>query len=133
METARCNCKEATRKTAWEENLFHHDNATAHTSKLRRDVLRVFRSEILHPPFSPDLAPSDFFLFPKMKEGINGVRQESKEEAKEAALDWIACGSAFGFLQRGLGAMGTSYGHVSAGRWRLCRKITVIVWVNFMP
>ena len=54
--------------------LFHHDNAPAHSSRIIRDVLREFRWELLpHPPYSPDLAPSDFFLFPKLKEHLKGV------------------------------------------------------------
>ena len=32
-----------------------------------------------HPPFSPDLAPCDFWLFPKLK----GCRYETIEEMKE--------------------------------------------------
>ena len=33
-----------------------------------QDVLREFRWEVLHhPPYSPDLTPSDFFLFPILK------------------------------------------------------------------
>ena len=71
--------------------LFHHDNAPAHTSRLCRDALREFRWEILqHPPYSPDLAPSDFFLFPKMKEAIKGVRHVTKETAKKTAMGWLA-------------------------------------------
>jgi transposase len=27
-----------------------------------------------HPPYSPDLAPNDFFLFPKIKELLKGRR-----------------------------------------------------------
>ena len=49
--------------------LFHHNNAPAHSSQIVRDVLREFWWELLpHPPYSPDLAPSDFLLFPKFKE-----------------------------------------------------------------
>ena len=33
-----------------------------------------------HPPYSPELAPCDFFLFPKLK----GCRYETIEEMKEA-------------------------------------------------
>jgi hypothetical protein len=29
---------------------------------------------LLHPPYSPDLAPADFFLFPKMKMQLKGHR-----------------------------------------------------------
>ncbi len=82
--------------------LFHHDNAPAHTSKLCRSTLREFRWEILqHPPYSPDLAPSDFFLFPKLKEAIKGVRHKSKEAAKCAALQWLASQPAV-FFRNGL-------------------------------
>jgi transposase len=32
---------------------------------------------LLHPPYSPDLAPADFFLFPKMKIQLKGRRFHS--------------------------------------------------------
>ena len=35
---------------------------------------------VLHPPYSPDLAPCDFWLFP----GLRGCRYETIEEMKEA-------------------------------------------------
>ena len=38
-----------------------------------------------HPPYSPDLAPSDFWLFPK----IRGCRYETIEEMKEAVTKVI--------------------------------------------
>ena len=42
--------------------LFHYDNAPVHSSWIIRDILREFQWELLpHPPYSPDLAPSDFF------------------------------------------------------------------------
>ena len=48
--------------------IFHHDNAPAHKSVLAMGKLRDLRYELLeHPPCSPDLAPSDFCLFPKLK------------------------------------------------------------------
>ena len=34
-----------------------------------------------HPPYSPDLAPSDFFLFPHLKIALGGQRFSSNEEA----------------------------------------------------
>jgi hypothetical protein len=37
--------------------------------------------EILpHPPYSPDLAPSDFFLFPNLKKQLKGIHFDSDEE-----------------------------------------------------
>ena len=37
-----------------------------------------------NPPYSKDLAPSDFWLFPKLKEKRRGCRYETIEEMKEA-------------------------------------------------
>ena len=36
-----------------------------------------------HPPYSPELAPCDFWLFPKLKEKLRGCRYETIEEMKE--------------------------------------------------
>ncbi|KAF2365526.1 Transposase type 1 [Trinorchestia longiramus] len=58
--------------------LFHHDNAPAHGARQTRAVLREFRWEIIrHPPYSLDLAPSDFFLFPNLKKSLKAVVQEA--------------------------------------------------------
>ncbi|GBP39650.1 Mariner Mos1 transposase [Eumeta japonica] len=44
--------------------LFLQDNASVHTARVSRQVLKnTGYSEIDHPPYSPDLAPSDYFLF----------------------------------------------------------------------
>ena len=37
-----------------------------------------------HPPYSPDLCPSEFWLFPKLKKRFRGCRYETIEEMKEA-------------------------------------------------
>jgi hypothetical protein len=37
-------------------------------------------SVIAHPPYSPDLAPCDFFLFPKIKLKLKGRRFDTIEE-----------------------------------------------------
>ena len=42
-----------------------------------------------HPPYSPDLAPCDFWLFPKLKEKLRGCRYETIEEMKEAVTKLI--------------------------------------------
>ena len=36
------------------------------------------------PPYSPDLAPCDFFLFPKLKKVIKGTRLQDSEAIKTA-------------------------------------------------
>jgi len=39
-----------------------------------------------HPPYSPDLAPADFFLFPKLKTTLKGRRFQTIEEIQENAV-----------------------------------------------
>ncbi|GFV91594.1 histone-lysine N-methyltransferase SETMAR [Trichonephila clavipes] len=44
--------------------VFHQDNATPHTSLVtRQKLLQLEWDTMPHPPYSPDLAPSDFYLF----------------------------------------------------------------------
>ena len=53
--------------------ILHHDNAPAHTALSVREFLaskQITVSE--HPAYSLYLAPSDFFLFPKIKEILKG-------------------------------------------------------------
>ena len=44
---------------------------------------------VLHPPYSLDLAPCDFWLFPKLKKKRRGCRYETIEEMKEAVTKFI--------------------------------------------
>jgi histone-lysine N-methyltransferase SETMAR len=36
-----------------------------------------------HPPYSPDLAPSDLFLFPKIKEILKGRHFDDIDDSSE--------------------------------------------------
>jgi hypothetical protein len=48
--------------------LLHHDNMPAHTSlKTTEFVTNNDMVIVPHPPYSPDLAPCDFVLFPNLK------------------------------------------------------------------
>ncbi|KAK3715190.1 hypothetical protein RRG08_040039, partial [Elysia crispata] len=65
--------------------LFHHDYAPVHTARAVTDVLAGYKWELLeHPRYSPDLAPCDFHLFPKMKEHLRGQRFETEEDIIQA-------------------------------------------------
>jgi histone-lysine N-methyltransferase SETMAR len=53
--------------------------------------LRDLLYELLeHPPFSPDLAPSGFFLFPKLKLFLAGQCFSSNQEANAAVEGYFA-------------------------------------------
>ena len=65
---------------------FHQDNAPVHNSILVTDSLtKMGIKTVPHPPYSPNLAPSDFWLFPKLR----GCRYETIEEMKEAVTNVI--------------------------------------------
>lgn len=65
--------------------LLHHDNASSHTAGRTIDYLASSEVELLgHPPYSPDLAPCDFYLFPKIKEKLRGKRFNDAKEAVAA-------------------------------------------------
>jgi hypothetical protein len=49
-----------------------HDNAPAHTAGVARCLARKQATVLHHPSYSPDLAPEDFFIFPKMKSQLKG-------------------------------------------------------------
>ena len=59
--------------------LILHDNASPHKSKVVKELLAGYGWEVLDhpPPYSPDLSPPDFDLFPKLKEPLRGVRLDS--------------------------------------------------------
>lgn len=51
---------------------------------------RKFRWELLDDPsYSPDLAPSDFYLFPKLKKFRGGKRLENQDILKESVNEWL--------------------------------------------
>lgn len=80
-----------------------HDNARPHTARQTQDLLQTFKWEVWNhpPPYSPDLAPSDYCLFPKLKEHLSGTRFSSDSDVKTAAENWLN-GQGRDFYQAGL-------------------------------
>lgn len=63
----------------------HHDNAPAHTSFVVSDYLaKTGVTTIPQPPYSPDVAPPDFFLFPRLKTPMKGKHFGSVDNIKAA-------------------------------------------------
>jgi transposase len=61
--------------------ILHQDNASAHTALYVREFLANKQITVLeHPPYSQDLAPYDFFLFPKIKEILTGRHSDDNED-----------------------------------------------------
>ena len=61
--------------------LFHKNNAPCHKSMKTMVELNALNFELLpHPPYSPNLAPSDYWLFADLKKMLQGMRFVSNEE-----------------------------------------------------
>ena len=65
---------------------FHlHDNAPSHNATIVKQFLPQRKVTVLdHPPFSPDLAPADYFLFPKVKSHLKGRLFDSISDIQKA-------------------------------------------------
>ena len=62
----------------------HHDNVPAHASHLvQRFLVKQQIIQVTQPPYSPDLAPCDFWLFPKLKSLLKGKRFQTISEIQE--------------------------------------------------
>ncbi|GBP07521.1 Mariner Mos1 transposase [Eumeta japonica] len=86
-----------------------HDNAWPHGAKPVKTYLETFQWEVLfHPPYSPDIASSDFHLFCEMANGLADHRFHSYEEVKKWIESWIASKDML-FFQREI--------HILPERW----------------
>ena len=63
----------------------HHDNAPSDTALAVGDYLAEHRVPTLsQPSHSPDVAPPDFFLFPRLKRVLKGRHHSSVKASQEA-------------------------------------------------
>ena len=70
--------------------ILHHDNARPHTAHATTDLIAAKGWTVLpHPPYSPDLAPSDFFLFGPLKDNLRGQKFDNDEEVQTAVKAWL--------------------------------------------
>ena len=82
-------------RTAIHENLskgilLQQGNARVHTCKIAMDAVERNGYELIpQPAYSPDLAPSDYFLFPNLKKDIRGHHFWSNEEVMAAVEEWV--------------------------------------------
>ncbi len=55
------------------------DNCSSHTSKITKEFITARSIRVIdRPPYSPNLAPADFFSFPTAKRAIAGLTIEGK-------------------------------------------------------
>jgi hypothetical protein len=54
------------------------------------EILRHLNFEVLkHPPYSSDLAPSDYHLFGPLKDALRGCHFASDQQVKEVVHAWL--------------------------------------------
>ena len=68
----------------------HQDNAHSHTAhQMQFEIDLIGFRKIVHPPYSPDLAPLDFAFFPLLKCCLRGKRFAAAAELNQATINII--------------------------------------------
>ena len=69
---------------------FLHDNAPVHTAHISHTTIEDAGLVLLdHPPYSPNLAPSDFWLFSHLKRHLRGRIFTDKEKLKDSVEEFL--------------------------------------------
>jgi len=96
--------------------LLQLDNARPHTACSTVAKIQDLSFEcFLHPPYSPDLAPSDFHVFGPLKQTMGGKSFRSDEEVQQAVHEWLHS-QPKEFFYRGI--------HALLKRWNTCTART---------
>lgn len=67
-----------------------HKNTAMHRSKVVQNFLAEERvTQLYQPPYSPDLAPYDFFLFPRLRRHMENCQYHSTSAAQTVLFDYL--------------------------------------------
>lgn len=92
--------------------LYLHDNAKPHTAKLTQEKLKQLGWEVLpHPPYSPDIAPCDYYLFRSLDNYLVN-KSFSDEEVLKTALATFFTSQKETFWRRGIHSLQERWQHV---------------------
>ena len=90
LDQVRTTIREKRRGKLSKGVLLQQDNTKFHTCTVAMDAVERNGYELIpHPAYSPDLAPSDFFLFPNLKKDICGCHFQSDEEVGTSIKRWV--------------------------------------------
>ena len=79
-----------------------HDNAWRHCAAQTQDLITSFKWEQTdHPPYSPDLGPTDFHLFLYLKKSLGGKGFDDDDDLKDAVQKWLKSQAA-AFCEKGI-------------------------------
>jgi hypothetical protein len=92
-----------------------HDNPRPPTAAATVSTIEKLRFECIpHPPYSPDLAPSDFHVFGPLKDALSGTQFRDDDEVWLAVHEWLRSHPKE-FFSRGIYAL--------VKRWRRCNEL----------
>ena len=70
---------------------FLHDNARPHVAlSTKKKITELGWTVLPHPPYSPDLAPTDYHLFHSLANHVNGKSFDDQEDLKKFIGDFFA-------------------------------------------
>jgi hypothetical protein len=70
--------------------LLLHDNVRSHTANKTNEMLRNFKWQVLeHPPYSSELAPSDFHLLGPLKHHLSVENFSDNEVVEREVTTWF--------------------------------------------
>ncbi|UYV69974.1 hypothetical protein LAZ67_7001357 [Cordylochernes scorpioides] len=97
--------------------VYHQDNAPSYRSLQAMAAIYDSGFELLpHAPYSPDLSPSDFHLFPHLKRSLSGIHFRSDEDVIDAVTSFFETLETSFFLE-GIKAL--------EHRWKKCIDLKV--------
>ena len=107
--------RKSKRKPRSEDLWLLQDNAPIHTSSQSTSTITTSGFNLLaHPPYSPDLAPSDFYLFSHLKKHLRGIQFNDKEQLMEM-VDEFFSSKPTDFFENGFEQL--------VHRWRKCCEV----------
>ena len=67
--------------------ILQHENAQPDVAKPVKTYLETLNWDVLpHPPYSPDIAPSDYYLFRSMEDGLDDQQFGSHEDIEKCLI-----------------------------------------------
>ena len=98
----------------YEKVILQHDNAQPHVAKSVKTYLETLKWEVLpHPPYSPDITPSDYYLSRSMAHGLADQQFRSYDDIEKWLDSWIALNDEH-FYRNGIRALSERWAKVIA-------------------
>ncbi|KAI6655373.1 hypothetical protein LOD99_2208 [Oopsacas minuta] len=70
--------------------LILHDNTPSHKSHIAQEAIKDCGfKQVQHPPCSPDLAPSDYYLFPIAKQALRAKIFNYNDALESGFEEWL--------------------------------------------